>query len=75
MTCKKWRVTKRDDKWLATSPPLATPAYPVGCCIRRSFPTWGDAMAFAHNWIEGERRDRQAKALKIMNDSIRRLCR
>lgn len=76
MSRKKWRITKRGDQWVATSPPLTTaPAYPAGCCIARNFPTWDEAMTYAHNWIEGERRDRQAKVLKMMNDSIRTIAR
>ena len=76
MSRQKWRVTKRSGQWVATSPPLpAPPAYPAGCCVARNFPTWDEAMAYAHNWIEGERRERQAKVLKMMNDSIRRLTR
>lgn len=34
MSRKKWRITKRGDQWVATSPPLTTaPAYPAGCCM------------------------------------------
>ena len=72
MNRKKWRVTKRDGKWVATSPPLRNaPAYPSGCCIARSFPTWDDAMAYADNWIEGERAENRRKGIRLANEAIR----
>lgn len=73
MAVKKWRIVKRGGEWVATSPPLPTPACPPGCAIARAFSDWDSAMAYALNWIEGERRANRQKGLDLLNETIRRV--
>lgn len=74
MAVKKWRVVKRGGEWVATSPPLnIASAYPSEYAIARVFSDWDSAMAYALNWIEGERRANRQKGLDLLNETIRRV--